>query len=176
MELSTKPFAYKVVVYRHRTRVLLFCSQIRSMCVAHTSRAKPRIIVICNESLSLETTHSLHTTVKTVPALRVWAGVRLYLFVLFCLILDARRYIVIFWVISHLPAAIILVNESKCAVGFEPCLLVVFLFAGGSLWPPLDNSSSPLTWLSDGRDERSPTLSTWCFSIPSQVSYYISQP
>ncbi len=48
----------------------------------------------------------------------------------------------------------------------------VLFFAGGFLWPPLVSSSSPLIWLSAGKDGRSPTLSTWCFSIPLQVRSY----
>lgn len=40
---------------------------------------------------------------------------------------------------------------------------------GGFPWPPLVNSSSPPTWPSAGRGERSPTLSTSCSSTLSQV-------
>lgn len=65
-------------------------------CVLHILQEQRHIMVICKESLLLELMRSLHTTVKCVTALRVWAGV------LFCLFLEAKCYNVIFWVIIHL--------------------------------------------------------------------------
>lgn len=39
----------------------------------------------------------------------------------------------------------------------------------GFLWPARNSSTRPPTWPSVGKDERSPTLSISCFSIPFQV-------
>lgn len=49
------------------------------------------------------------------------------------------------------------------------CVCVCLCTPGGFPWPPLVNSSSPPTWHSAGRGERSPTLSTSCSLTLLQV-------
>lgn len=57
------------------------------------------------------------------------------------------------------------------------CVFVCVCTPGGFPWPPLVNSSSPPTWLSAGRGERSPTLSTSCSSTLLQVkSHRVHSP